>query len=105
MPGGTHILDYVAFLQELGGTNEPHFLEGGQAVNFWAEFYTARNRAAGLHEFLPFTSKDCDIWIGWAALKYQIQRGVVHTTKVQAGTRGTFRVRYSGLKPTRSRLI
>lgn len=79
MPGSTHILDYVTFLQELGETNEPYFLEGGQAVNFWAEFYSARSRADGLNEFLPFTSKDCDIWIGWAALKY-----------FQAGKGGTF---------------
>ncbi|MEI6655411.1 MAG: hypothetical protein WCP45_11625 [Verrucomicrobiota bacterium] len=70
MPGSTHILDYVTFLKELGETNAPYFLEGGQAVNFWAEFYSARERADGLDAYLPFTSKDCDIGIGWAALKY-----------------------------------
>ena len=80
MPGSTHILDYVTFLRDLGKTNEPYFLEGGQAVNFWAEFYSASARADGLHEFLPFTSKDCDIWIGWAALKYfQAQKGGTFT--------------------------
>ena len=70
MPGETQILDYLAFLQDLSRSNEPYFLEGGQAVNFWAEYYSAKCNPDGLEQFVPFTSKDCDVWIGWAALRY-----------------------------------
>lgn len=33
----TRIADYLDFLGELGTANAPFFLEGGQALNFWAE--------------------------------------------------------------------
>lgn len=39
-----------------------YFLEGGQAVNIWAEVYSAA--APGVAELAPFTSKDCDLWVG-----------------------------------------
>ncbi len=35
----TRISDYAAFLRDLGASNTDYFLGGGQAVNFWAEFY------------------------------------------------------------------
>jgi hypothetical protein len=66
----TKILDYLAFLQDLDKAKEPYFLEGGQAVNFWAEYYSATAKVKGLQKFTPFTSKDCDIWIGTAAMRH-----------------------------------
>ncbi|MDP4722177.1 MAG: hypothetical protein NWS48_13205 [Akkermansiaceae bacterium] len=66
----TRISDYAAFLRDLGTSSTDYFLGGGQAVNFWAEFYSARDTAADLSPFLPFTSKDCDIWVSYAAFKY-----------------------------------
>jgi len=66
----TNILDYLDFLQDLDKAKEPYFLEGGQAVNFWAEYYSAAAKAKGLQKFAPFTSKDCDIWIGMAAMRH-----------------------------------
>jgi hypothetical protein len=70
MPRETNILDYLAFLQDLDKAEECYFLEGGQAVNFWAEYYTANAKTKGLQKFIPFTSKDCDVWIGIGAMRY-----------------------------------
>ena len=66
----TRISDYAAFLQDLGESKADYFLGGGQAVNFWAEFYSARDGRDDLLAFRPFTSKDCDIWVSYAAWKY-----------------------------------
>lgn len=66
----TRISDYAAFLHKLGASNTDYFLEGGQAVNFWAEYYSVKGADSGLAPFLPFTSKDCDIWVSYAAYKY-----------------------------------
>jgi len=66
----TRISDYSAFLNKLGTSNTDYFLEGGQAVNFWAEYYSGKGAEASLAPFLPFTSKDCDIWVSYAAFKY-----------------------------------
>lgn len=38
----TRISDYVSFLRDLGASGTDYFLEGGQAVNFWAEYYSAK---------------------------------------------------------------
>ena len=45
-------------------------MEGGQAVNFWAEYFSNKTSQMGLEQFRPFTSKDCDIWVSLAALRY-----------------------------------
>ncbi len=66
----TRISDYATFLRDLGASKADYFLGGGQAVNFWAEFYSGRDTAADLVQFRPFTSKDCDIWVSYAAFKY-----------------------------------
>lgn len=66
----TRISDYAAFLRNLGASKASYFLGGGQAVNFWAEFYNDKNAGDPLREFLPFTSKDCDIFVSYAAFKY-----------------------------------
>ncbi|MFT6381949.1 MAG: hypothetical protein ACJAXZ_003444 [Akkermansiaceae bacterium] len=65
----TRFSDYVSFLQDLEASGVDHFLEGGQAVNFWAEYFSAKGTGEDLVSFLPFTSKDCDIWVSYAALQ------------------------------------
>lgn len=66
----TRIADYLDFLGELGAANTPYFLEGGQAVNFWAEYFSNKGAGAAIERFQPFTSKDCDLWVSFAALRY-----------------------------------
>lgn len=68
MPRDTGIDDYLGFLRELGATGNAYFLEGGQAVNFWAEYFSAKGAAAALEPHRPFASKDCDLWVSHAAL-------------------------------------
>lgn len=70
----TRVSDYLAFLRDLTGRGLDYFLEGGQAVNFWAEFYDERAGGEGLRNFAPFTSKDCDIWAGHGLLQYLRER-------------------------------
>jgi hypothetical protein len=62
-------LDFLHSLRESGGT---YFVEGGQAVNYWAEYIDSENPARPLETLRPFTSKDCDVWINhttWERLK------------------------------------
>ena len=62
-------LDFLQFLHECGDT---YFVEGGQAVNYWAEYIGSENPAQPLEMLRPFTSKDCDVWINhttWERLK------------------------------------
>jgi hypothetical protein len=62
-------LDYLSSLRQSG---IEYFLEGGQAVNFWAEYIDSISQSRPLSPMRPFTSKDCDIWISnesWKTLK------------------------------------
>jgi hypothetical protein len=70
MPPEFQLADYLGFLTDLGKAGEPYFLEGGQAVNFWAEYFSAKGKRSGLDRLRPFTSKDCDIWVSLAVLRY-----------------------------------
>jgi hypothetical protein len=70
MAADYRLADYLVFLTDLSETGKPYFLEGGQAVNFWAEYFSAKDSNDGLAQFRPFTSKDCDIWISLAVLRY-----------------------------------
>lgn len=54
---------FVEQLQILARSGHAHFLEGGQAVNVWAEVYSSRLPA--LAALSPFTSKDCDVWASY----------------------------------------
>jgi len=66
----TQIIDHAAFLRDLCASNAEYFLGGGQAVNFWAEYYSGMDAEADLTSFRPFNSKDCDIWVSYPAFKY-----------------------------------
>jgi hypothetical protein len=56
--------DFAPYLQLIEQRGLRHFLEGGQAVNAWANFHAVQSspRLDGLG---PFTSKDCDIWVSY----------------------------------------
>lgn len=69
MAAETRFSDYVPFLKDLGATGTDHFLEGGQAVNLWAEYFSAKGAGASIQAFQPFTSKDCDVWVSHAAFR------------------------------------
>jgi len=63
---------YKDYLESLRESGEEYFLEGGQAVNYWAEFFDTRSQGTALRAMRPFTSKDCDIWVScktWEKLK------------------------------------
>lgn len=71
---------YLEYLGSLRQSGAEYFLEGGQAVNFWAEYVDARVQGRPLSPMRPFTSKDCDIWVSagtWEVLKRgpSIQKG------------------------------
>ncbi len=64
--------DYLAYLKSLRDEGTPYFVEGGQAVNFWAERIDATSSPQGLADLRPFTSEDCDIWVShetWKRIK------------------------------------
>ncbi len=63
---------YLDFLQSLRESGDIYFVEGGQAVNYWAEYIDAANPARPLNMLRPFTSKDCDVWVShttWERIK------------------------------------
>ena len=65
---------YLDFLGTLHKSGAVFFVEGGQAVNFWAEYIDSRDLARPLGALRPFTSKDCDIWVSptaWEQIKHQ----------------------------------
>ena len=64
------VSDYLTFLQDIEAHCSGCYLEGGQAVNFWAEYFSAKGSAKKLNPYKPFTSKDCDLWADSGALKY-----------------------------------
>lgn len=71
---------YLDCLASLRDSEAEYFLEGGQAVNFWAEYIDSQLEDRPLSPMRPFTSKDCDIWVSagtWKALKSNpaIQKG------------------------------
>jgi len=71
MAQSTQFTDYTKLLTTLDHEGMAYFMEGGQAVNLWAEYYAAK---LGVHsrlsQYRPFSSKDCDIWVSHEALQY-----------------------------------
>lgn len=49
----TRIADYLDFLGDLGAANAPYFLEGGQAVNLWAEYFRNKGTGEALERYNP----------------------------------------------------
>jgi hypothetical protein len=71
MTAATRPEDYLGVLQSLTDDGCSYFLEGGQAVNFWAEYFTLREGGViELEKYQPFTSKDCDLWVSMAAFEH-----------------------------------
>jgi hypothetical protein len=71
MKHSTQLSDYTVFLKNLDNQGNTYFLERGQAVNFWAEYYSQRSDSENnLSPFRPFTSKDCDIWVDFKTLNF-----------------------------------
>jgi len=71
-PAEAGVEAYLEYLRSLRESDAEYFLEGGQAVNFWAEYMDARIQGRPLSSMRPFTSKDCDIWVSngtWKVLK------------------------------------
>lgn len=56
----TRIQDYLAILATLARGRDELIIVGGQAVNLWAELFL--NREPSLAAFLPFTSRDLDLY-------------------------------------------
>ena len=72
--------EYLGYLGLLRASGASYFLEGGQAVNFWAEYVDSRVQGKPLSPLRPFTSKDCDICVSydtWEKIKCdpKIQKG------------------------------
>lgn len=63
----TRYPDYLVFLRSLHKAGADFFVEGGQAVNFWAEYIDSIERLQALDPLRPFTSKDCDVWVSYNA--------------------------------------
>lgn len=70
---GTGYEAFLDFLVCLHTSGADFFVEGGQAVNFWAEYIDSMDPARRLGALRPFTSKDCDIWVSQRAWE-QIKR-------------------------------
>jgi hypothetical protein len=71
-PAEAGVEDYLGYLKSLSEAKAEYFLEGGQAVNFWAEYIDAQIQGRPMSPMRPFTSKDCDIWVSngtWKVLK------------------------------------
>lgn len=71
-PAEAGVEAYLGYLNSLRESGAEYFLEGGQAVNFWAEYVDAQIQGRPLSPMRPFTSKDCDIWVShrtWKVLK------------------------------------
>lgn len=54
--------DFASPLRKIESSQLDYFVEGGQAVNIWAEVYS--EAAPSVNDLAPFTSKDCDLWVG-----------------------------------------
>jgi len=59
--------DFDDWLLKLKEHGLNYFIEGGQAVNLWALRYL--KVAPDLKNYLPFNSKDCDIWVDYDTLR------------------------------------
>ena len=80
------IAAYLDFLQSLRESGDTYFVEGGQAVNYWAEYIDAVNPGHPLEMLRPFTSKDCDVWINhttWELSRTDPNKKALFHSKIQ----------------------
>ncbi len=62
---------FFSVLKSLDQSGSVYFLEGGQAVNLWTSYiYDEFGKDSGLEPYLPFTSKDRDVFVGKDALRF-----------------------------------
>lgn len=82
MAEGSEPEDYREIFLELTKAGLPYFVEGGQAVNFWAQIF--EEAEPKLKAYLPYSSKDCDLWIGHRTFA-AIKKGEVLDGTLKAG--------------------
>ncbi|MEN9991921.1 MAG: hypothetical protein RLZZ224_1623 [Verrucomicrobiota bacterium] len=93
--------DYVEFLQTLLERTPEYFLFGGQAVNFWADYFDRRSDIEPLHALRPFTSKDCDIWVSsqaWREVQKMERRHLVKGSSPTDGQLGILTLQHEPLR-------
>lgn len=86
--GATKLADYLEFLVELTASGHEYFLEGGQAVNFWTEYLRSLDAKESLEPHRPFTSKGCDIWVDFLAMRHVEKRAGKDFVKSQSPADG-----------------
>lgn len=92
---------YWPFLQSLLIQCPSQFLFGGQAVNFWADYFDRKGYPEALHAFRPFTSKDCDIWVSptaWAVIRKTERGRLVRGNSPADGQLGVLTLQQSPLR-------
>ena len=93
--------DYLGFLQSLWSRHPAQFLFGGQAVNFWAEYFDRIDRPGKLSEFRPFTSKDCDLCVSaqvWKDIQHEERTRLVCGSSPADGQLGLLTLQQSPLR-------
>lgn len=92
---------YLEFLQSLLARCSAQFLFGGQAVNFWADYFDRKADVKELHALRPYTSKDCDIWVSpqaWNEIQYAERGRLVRGTSPIDGQLGILTLQQSPLR-------
>lgn len=92
---------YLPFLQSLLARCPSQFLFGGQAVNFWADFFDRKAHSSELQAFRPFTSKDCDVWVSpraWSEIQTTEAARLVRGTSPIDGQLGILTLQRSPLR-------
>lgn len=92
---------YLEFLQSVGRKYPLQFLFGGQAVNFWAEYFDKLGDATALCALRPFTSKDCDIWLSseaWNDIQKQERARLIRGQSPADGQLGILTLQRSPLR-------
>jgi hypothetical protein len=92
---------YLEFLQSFLARCPAQFLFGGQAVNFWADYFDRKGDAKELHALRPFTSKDCDIWVSpqaWNEIQKAERDRLVRGTSPIDGQLGILTLQQSPLR-------
>ncbi len=92
---------YWGFLQSLLVRCPAQFLFGGQAVNFWADYFDRECDVVELRAFRPFTSKDCDVWVSpgaWTEIRKTESGRLVQGTSPTDGQLGILTLQQAPLR-------